>query len=84
MDPYLTGPAEVVLKTLPPQDLNNYDQDKVVILDCYELTPEMQRQRFWVLRYKVGDRQKTLITPPSSGVHYPLVSPGYTRGMKHR
>lgn len=33
-----------------------------MILDSYELTLETQKQQFWVLQYKVGDRPKTLVT----------------------
>lgn len=33
LGPYLTGPAQVVLKTLPLGELDNYNQVKAVILD---------------------------------------------------
>lgn len=56
------GPAQVLLKTLPIQDLTNYDRVKAAILDRYEMTAETKGQRFRALRYKVGDRPKTLIT----------------------
>lgn len=58
--PYLTGSAQIVLKALPTQDLNNYDHIKTSILDQYEVTHDTQRQKFRVLRFKVGDRPKTL------------------------
>lgn len=56
LGPYLTGPAQIVLKTLPPLELANYDQVKEAILDRYEVTPETHRQRFRALRFKIGDR----------------------------
>lgn len=59
LGPYLMESAQVLWKTLPIQDLGDYDHIKAAILDCYEITPKTQWQRF---HYKVGDRPKTLIT----------------------
>lgn len=61
LGPYLTGLAQVLLKTLLIQDVSNYDKVKVVVLDQYKITPETQRQRFRALCFKIEDRPQTLI-----------------------
>lgn len=60
LGPYLTGPAQVVLKTLPTQDLGDYDCVRMPILDRYEVIPKTQKQRFQALQYRIGDQPKTL------------------------
>lgn len=50
-----------MLKTLPLLELGNYDWVKAVILDHYEVTPEMQCRHFHALHFKIGDRPKALI-----------------------
>lgn len=62
LGPYLTGLAQVLLKLLPLQDLNNYDRVKAAILDRYEIMPETQQQHFCALSFKIGDKLKTLVT----------------------
>lgn len=42
LGPYLTGPAQIVLKTSPTTDLDDYIRVKVAVLDRYEVTPETQ------------------------------------------
>lgn len=55
------GPTQVLLKTLPIQDVSDYEKVKAALLDRYEITPETQRQRFRALCFKIGDRPKALI-----------------------
>lgn len=62
LGPYLTGLAQVLLKTLLMQDMSDYEKVKAAILDQYEITLETQRQWFWPLCFKIGDRLKSLIT----------------------
>lgn len=52
LGPYLSGPAQVLLKTMPASEIGNYELVKAAILDRYEVTPETQRQRFRALRFK--------------------------------
>lgn len=61
LGPYLTGPTQIVLKTMPTQEATNYPRVKTAILDRYEVTDETQRKCFRALRYKAGDRHKALV-----------------------
>lgn len=49
LGPYLTGPAQVVLKTMTSQEASDYQKVKTDILDHYEVTEETQRQCFRML-----------------------------------
>lgn len=62
LGPYLSGPAQVVLKTMPASESGNYESLKAAHLDHYEVTPETQRQWFQALRFKLGNRPKAFIT----------------------
>lgn len=43
---YLTGLAQVVLKTIPAQEVSDYKRVKAAILDLYEVREETQWQIF--------------------------------------
>lgn len=55
LGPYLTGLAQVILKTLSPAELGNYDRVKAAILERYEVIPETQHQCFRALCFKIGE-----------------------------
>lgn len=44
LGPYLTSPVQVVLKTLPPQDLSDYNRANTAVLNRFEVTLETQRR----------------------------------------
>lgn len=82
LGPYLAGPSQVVLKTLPAADVGNYERVKAAILDHYEVTPETQRQRFRALRFKLGDRPEVLIMELRECAT--LVDPSHSRRKGYR
>lgn len=49
------------LRTIPAQDVLDYQRVKAAILDRYKVTEETQRQWFQGLCYKPGNRPKALI-----------------------
>lgn len=55
LGPYLTGPAQVVLCTMPAADALNHNWVKLAILDRYEVSEETHRTRFRSLRSKARD-----------------------------
>lgn len=61
LSPYLMGQAQVVLRTMPAQEVSSYQRVKAANLDHYEVTEETQWQQFWGFRYKPGNRPKALI-----------------------
>lgn len=61
MGPYLTGTAQVDLKTMPAQNATNCNRVKAAILDHYEVMEETQRQCFHALCYRLGDRPKAIV-----------------------
>lgn len=60
LGPYLTGPIQIILKTMPTQEATDYPCVKAAILDRYEVTDESHRQRFRSLRYRSSDNPKAL------------------------
>lgn len=46
---------------MPTTNALNYDRLKLAILDCYEVSEETHRARFWSLQYKAGDRPWSLV-----------------------
>lgn len=50
-----------MLWTIPAQEVLGYQRVKESILDRYEVTEKSQRQHFWGLRYRAGDRPKAMI-----------------------
>lgn len=61
LGPYLTGPAKIVLKTMPTKEATDCQRVKAAILDRYEVMDETKRQHFRALRYKPGNRPKALV-----------------------
>lgn len=61
LDSYTTRPAQVVLKTIPTQEVTNYERVEATILNRYKVTEETQRQCFRASRYKPEDWPKVLI-----------------------
>lgn len=61
LGPYLTGPAQVVLRTTPAQDALDYQRVKATIVDRYEVTEGTQKHCFSGLHYHPSDQPKALI-----------------------
>lgn len=64
LEPYLTSPAQIILKTIPAQDITNYEQVKAAILDCYRVMEDTQQQHFQggggsITRQETGPRHSS-------------------------
>lgn len=81
LGPYLSGPAQMVRRTLPAEDVASYAKLKDALLDCYGVTEDLFRLRFRAVQYSRGCCPRALLAELKEAVTWwlkPTMDEGQT------